>query len=141
MSALGSTAALPLINTPSIAAAPTSGIPHDLAARFADFYGRWREQRRRDQLGTVDDPELTRWEVLNSELADLQGRIMTCQPRTVADIVLQAQVCALINCELWTDAATVEAADAGARSHRQLLENVAALAGVELLPGVHALAH
>ncbi|UPJ72797.1 hypothetical protein [Bradyrhizobium sp. 187] len=139
MSALSSTAALPLITTPSIATAPTNGIPHELAARFADFYGRWREQRGRDEFATVEDPELTRWEALNSELAVLQGRIMSCQPQTVDDIVLQARLCALINSELWTDAATVEAADAGARSHRQLLENIAASSGAELLPGVETI--
>ncbi|MCP1762076.1 hypothetical protein [Bradyrhizobium japonicum] len=135
MSALSSTAALPLITTPSIAAAPSNGIPDDLAASSADFYGRWREQRRRDEIETAEDPDLTSWHALNSELFDLQARIMNCQPRTADDLVLQARVCALVNSELWTDAATVEAADAGARSHRQMLENVAALVGSELLPG------
>ncbi|MGY4411956.1 hypothetical protein ACVWW4_003692 [Bradyrhizobium sp. LB7.1] len=134
MSALTSTAALPLITTPSIAAPPGT-IPHDLATRFSDFYGRWREQRRRDQLGSAEDPDLTRWHALNSELFDLQALIMSYQPRTVEDLVLQARACALVNSELWTDSATVEAADAGARSHRHLLENVAALVGSELLPG------
>ncbi|WP_441267680.1 hypothetical protein AB7G19_02305 [Bradyrhizobium sp. 215_C5_N1_1] len=135
MSALSSTAALPLVTAPSVAATPSNGIPQGLAERFADFYGRWREQRRRDDFAIVDDPELAGWQALNSELIDLQARIMSCQPRTVEDIILQARLCALVNSDLWTDAATVQAADAGARSHRQLLENVAALVGAELLPG------
>ncbi|MGY8707000.1 hypothetical protein RAD16_14780 [Bradyrhizobium sp. 18BD] len=139
MSALSSTAALPLIATPSIAATSSNGIPYDLAARFADFYGRWREQRRLDELEAVDDPELAGWDALNTELFDLQARIMSCQPRTIDDIVLQARLCALANTELWTDAAAVEAADAGARSHRRLLENIAASSGVELLPGIETI--
>jgi|GEM_PF-5070824 hypothetical protein len=140
MSALSSTAALPLIGTPSIAYAASNGIPLELAADFADFYNRWREQRRRDELETVDDPELSRWETLNSELFDLQALIMSYRPRTVDDLVLQARACALVNNDLWTDAVTVEVADAGARAQRRILESVAALAGAELLPGVATIA-
>ncbi|TQF31711.1 hypothetical protein [Bradyrhizobium sp. UNPA324] len=140
MSALSSTAALPLIATPSIAAASGAGIPHDLAARFADLYERWREQRRRDELEIVEDLELTSWDDLNSELFKTQALIMGYQPRTVDDLVLQARACALMNNDLWTDAATVEAADAGARAQRRILESVAALAGAELLPGVATIA-
>ncbi|MHC2289169.1 hypothetical protein ACVIJW_005039 [Bradyrhizobium barranii subsp. barranii] len=62
---------------------PTAGIPHDLAARFGSFYERWREQRRRDELETADDPDLAGWQALNLELADLQARIMSCHLRTL----------------------------------------------------------
>ncbi|MDA9425666.1 MULTISPECIES: hypothetical protein [Bradyrhizobium] len=139
MSALSSTAALPLIATPSIVA-PSPGIPRGLAARFGDLYERWREQRQRDELEIVEDLELTSWDGLNSELFELQALIMSCQPRTVGDLVLQARACALVNNDLWIDAATVEAADAGARAQRRILESVAALAGAELLPGVATIA-
>lgn len=139
MSALSSTAALPLIATLSIAA-PGPGIPRDLAARFGDLYDRWREQRRRDELEIVDDLELTSWDGLNSELFELQSLIMGFQARTVGDLVLQARTCALVNNDLWTDAATVESADAGTRAQRRILESVAALAGAELLPGVATIA-
>ncbi|WP_461318692.1 hypothetical protein [Bradyrhizobium barranii] len=52
---------------------------------------------------------------------------------------MQARLCALVNSELWTDAATAGVADVGARSHRQLLENIAASSGAELLPGVETI--
>lgn len=138
MSALSSTAALPFVATPTIAALGP-GIPHDLAAKFGDLYDRWREQRRRDHFELVEDPELASWDGLNSELFELQSLIMGCEARTVGDLALQARACALVNNDLWTDAATVEAADAGARAQRRILESVAALAGAELLPGVETI--
>ena len=123
-----------------MAAVAGEGIPHDLAARFGDLYDRWLERRRRDELETVENLELSSWDGLNSDLFELQSMIMDCEARTVGDLVLQARACALVNNDLWVDAATVEAADAGARAQRRILESVAALGGVELLPGVATIA-
>lgn len=153
MSALSSTAALPLIATPSIASESGCSRP-DLSERFEQFYARWKARRERDraedvafdearrnrQPFTYSDPDGEGWSLLNIECDELVKEIAAMRATSLADLALQARAVALDHHLLWTDPAEVENNDAG-RASRTLVDNIMAMVGGEALPGIEIVAH
>ncbi|WP_375308404.1 hypothetical protein WI560_13560 [Bradyrhizobium sp. A11] len=149
MSALSSTAVLPLVTTASIADhSDLVGYSRpDLAARFDDIYARWLAQREKDrlELAACDQAEreggafalsdnADRWAALNDEIADVVELIASAPVTSLVDLALQARACALNNALEWTD--SDEAANAGASAYRRLVDNIMGLVGGQPLPGV-----
>jgi hypothetical protein len=107
-----------------------------LIARHGDGYT--KEQRRTffDEWPS-EDPDLEKWTPINDELFSVGKKIMEQQPRTMADIVLQARATAMMNNELWLhDGGTVFG---WGTDLRMLTDAVASFSGQELLPGLPVL--
>lgn len=132
MTALSSIALLPQLAAPSVAAGAVTTYSHpELAARFDDLYSRWQRQWKAD----AESDEDFAWDGLINEANGL-ARLIASQPAiTIADIILQAKICALANTEYWMDPDTVEGMHAGHIAFRAVVDSVSALFGTPLLPG------
>lgn len=73
---------------------------------------------------------------LNDEITSVTGKIMRLPARSLADLALKARAAALRNQGYWDGD---EPMDWGTVAARYLIDDVCALAGVEVLPGVDVL--
>jgi hypothetical protein len=83
-----------------------------------------------------NDPDLENWSALSAETAELARLILNEPVATIADMILQARVCALENNNLWKDTPSIEAMDLGQRSCRLLVESICQFGGLAPLPGL-----
>lgn len=136
------TTATAVVASPSIAATGNDCSWPDLAERFERYYARWRRRRELDELCTGehhDDPDLIEWGEISTEQYNLARLILDKFPVTMADLVLQARICAAENNELWTDICTIENANPGALAFRRLTERLCEFARARVFPDVTAL--
>ncbi|WP_298257096.1 hypothetical protein [Bradyrhizobium sp.] len=179
---LSTSAMLPMITTPSIAqAASNSYTRPDLAARFEELYGKFRDMARSeaDSGGNFEralfektgivfrgygqgreypdwyedvrkdmvherhkeelDPDLENWSELSGAIDDLAKLILNERAVTVADLILQAKVCALANNNFWRDELSIESMDFGDQAYRLLVDRLCEFAGERALPGLEVL--
>lgn len=125
----------------------------DLAIRLENLYSRFKSQFEADQrenaaydaarLSGADfvwsDPDLENWDPIRREGDALMLAILHQPAVTVADIVLQALICAFENRILWLDPSSVESMDPGTRAFRLLVDSICNFGGMPAFPGIMVL--
>lgn len=85
------------------------------------------------------DPDLEKWGGLSGEIDDLAALILNERAVTVADLILQARVCALANNSFWRDEPSIKSMDFGDHACRLLVDRICEFAGGTAFPEMDVL--